>query len=80
MSLLQQAQQEPDVRRQIAVYLEKKGIMKTFLARKIGVSAQHLGFILVCERVLTDDLLNKINITLETNFEKTPEQKIRIAG
>lgn len=71
MSVLQ-SNIDTDVRILIREHLEKKGIMRKWLADKCECTSSHLKYVFDCERKLTDEMLAKINAALETNFVKNP--------
>ena len=61
--------EKEDVRLRISQYLTDKGIKRTWLADKIGISDVHFHFILKGERDLLDENLKKINEALGTKFK-----------
>lgn len=60
--------EELDVRDKIAEYLKEKGIMRKWLAQKLGLSNTHITLIFQKERDLTKENLVKINELLGTKF------------
>ena len=55
---------------QIRDHLESKGTKQVWLADKSGISQEHISNILADRVLLTDEVLQKINDVLETNFKK----------
>jgi len=67
MKNLEELKSVPD---QIRDYLESRGTKQVWLAEKSGISQEHLSNILADRVLLTDEVLQKINGALETNFKK----------
>jgi plasmid maintenance system antidote protein VapI len=55
---------------QIRNHLESKGTKQVWLAEKTGISQEHISNILADRVLLTDEVLNKINEVLGTDFKK----------
>jgi plasmid maintenance system antidote protein VapI len=54
----------------IKIHLDKHGTKQSWLAEKTGLSQAHISNILANRSLLTEDVLDKINIVLGTNFKK----------
>jgi plasmid maintenance system antidote protein VapI len=55
---------------QIRDYLESKGTKQSWLAEKAKLSEGHISNVLAKRVLLTDDVLDKINNVLGTDFKK----------
>jgi plasmid maintenance system antidote protein VapI len=51
-------------------HLEERGTKQVWLAEKAGISQEHISNVLADRVLLTDDVLNKINEVLGTDFKK----------
>jgi len=54
--------------KKIKNYLDKYGTKQSWLSTKTGVSQAHISNVLANRALLTEDVLNKINKALNTNF------------
>lgn len=61
---------EKSVPEQIKSYLEERGTKQVWLAEKTGISQEHISNILADRVLLTEEVLQKINIVLGTDFKK----------
>ena len=55
---------------QIKDFLDSKGTKYIWLANEVGLSQEHISNILADRVLLTDDVLERINTTLGTDFKK----------
>ena len=55
---------------QIRNHLEERGTKQVWLADKAGISQEHISNLLAGRVLLTDEVLQKINQALGTNFQK----------
>ena len=53
----------------IKEHLNERGTKQTWLANKTGLSPEHISNILAGRVLLTDEVLQKINTTLGTDFK-----------
>lgn len=51
-------------------HLEERGTKQVWLADKTGISQEHISNVLANRVLLTDEVLNKINDVLGTDFKK----------